>query len=244
MLGRIFSRHPHVAFWEEPRHVWMHAFMYRRYDILGGRDASSRVIRRINRTFEAYVDEHGVGRFAEKTPSNIVRLPFLKKAMPDCRVIHIIRDGRASTSSALQVLAKPARGRVVKSRVPQTAWWHYPAYIWRTIVRPRLPGGSIPYWGARMPGLRERARKLTKEEVCAWQWQEAITIARRDARDYPADQYGEWRYEDLVTDPVSVVKEMFDFAGLSWLDEVERWIREKIHTRAWKNGDSISRRLR
>lgn len=35
MLGRIFSQHPQIGYWVEPRHVWMHYFMYRRLDLSG-----------------------------------------------------------------------------------------------------------------------------------------------------------------------------------------------------------------
>ncbi|MGI9012636.1 MAG: sulfotransferase [Phycisphaerales bacterium] len=79
--------------------------------------------------FDAFLQEEGGNRFCEKTPSNMVRLPFIRAVMPDCRVIHIIRDGRASTFSTLEVLGRPAMVRMIKRRVVHTPWWHYPAYI-------------------------------------------------------------------------------------------------------------------
>ena len=65
--------------------------------------------------------------------------------------------------------------------------------------------------------------------MCAWQWQETVNLALRDARTFPPHQYREWRYEDLVVDPVRVVGEMLEFADLSVPDGLEDWLRENIH---------------
>lgn len=242
LLGRIFSQHPQVAYWSEPRHVWMRDFIYRKHDVLTAADATPRVAGAIERQFEQFLKDEGGIRFAEKTPSNMVRLPFIRRAFPDARVIHIIRDGRASTLSTLDVLERPARNGVVTKRARSTPLWHYPAYIpkaWRNVIRPRLPGGSIPYWGPRIPGLRRRARTLSKAELCAWQWQQTLNIALEDACGWPSDQYREWRYEALVTNPVEVVRQMFEFAELDLSNDIESWLVETIHTDSlekWKRG--------
>ena len=111
----------------------------------------------------------------------------------------------------------------------------------------RLTGKSIAYWGPRIPGLRERVKTLPQDEVCAWQWQETLNIARRDAEAYSAEQYREWRYEDLVTEPVRVVTEMFDFAEISMPTALRNWLGENIHARSlnkWRekfDDDAIAR---
>jgi hypothetical protein len=232
LLGNLFREHPDVAFWMEPRHVWMHHFMYRRLDVLAAADATPRVIRQIHRDFGRFLAQSGRSRFAEKTPSNMVRLPFVRAVFPDAKVIHIIRDGRAATASTVRVLSRPPKPEIVKRRLRETPLWHYPAYLrkaWRMLVAPRLPGGSIPIWGPRIPGLEEWRRTLPKEEVCAKQWQEVIRTARRDAASVPPEQYREWRYEDLVTDPVRTCRQMFDFADLSWPPGFEELLRERVH---------------
>jgi len=232
LLGNLFREHPDVAYWVEPRHVWMHHFIYRRLDVLSAAAATSRVIRQIHRDFSAFLRESGRSRFAEKTPSNMVRLPFIRAVFPDAKVIHIIRDGRAATASTLRVLSRPPRAEIVRRRLRETPLWHYPAYVrkaWRMLVAPRLPGGSIPVWGPRIAGLEEWRRTLTKEQVCARQWREVIRIAQRDAASWPADQYREWRYEDLVTDPVATCRQMFGFANLHWPEGFDALLRERVH---------------
>ena len=232
MLGRIFAQHPEVAYFSEPRHVWMHAFPYRRYDVLDDGDAGPRVSARVNASFADFLVRSGRSRFAEKTPSNMVRLPFIKAVMPDCRVIHIIRDGRACTYSTMEILKRPPSGRMVRQRATAVPLWHYPSYLfkaWRNVVRPRVTSRGVRYWGPRIPGLKQRVRNLPQDEMCAWQWQETMSRALRDARGLPEGQYHEWRYEDLVANPVRVVSEMFEFAGLTFPAEVAQWLQDNVH---------------
>ncbi len=240
MLGKIFSQHGEVAYLSEPRHIWMHAFPYRSFDVLDAPDARSRVAATINEEFAQFLAASGRSRFAEKTPSNMVRLPFIRAVMPDCRVIHIIRDGRACTYSTVEILKRPPSGRMVRRRAKAVPWWHYPAYIlkaWRNMIVPRITRRGVRYWGPRIPGLRQRVKQLPQDEMCAWQWQETVRRARHDAQTFPAEQYREWRYEDLVNDPVRVVAEMFSFAGLDVPDGINDWLGDNIRAASltkWK----------
>ena len=232
LLGRIFSHHPDVAYLSEPRHVWMHHYPYRRYDVMDESDARPRVSAHIHREFSRFLAESGKRRFVEKTPSNMVRLPFVKAVAPDAKIVHIIRDGRACTYSTLQVLTKPYTRSQVGRRMKDVPIWHYPSYLpkfWRNAVRPRLTGGPVPYWGPRIPGLRANARRMSLEELCAWQWQETMTIALRDAEALDADHYREWRYEDLIREPQRVVREMFAFTGLDPQGSVDDWLAGHIN---------------
>ena len=44
--------------------------------------------------FALYADQAGKSRYAEKTPTNVVHMPFLARTFPEARFIHLIRDGR------------------------------------------------------------------------------------------------------------------------------------------------------
>ncbi len=44
--------------------------------------------------FGMYAERHGKTRYAEKTPMNVIHIPFLARAFPEARFIHLIRDGR------------------------------------------------------------------------------------------------------------------------------------------------------
>jgi Sulfotransferase family len=52
---------------------------------------------------EAYGAARGARRFGEKTPSNIRHLDALASIFPNCKIIHVIRDPRATVASRTKV---------------------------------------------------------------------------------------------------------------------------------------------
>lgn len=50
---------------------------------------------------QEYSESKGKTRWADKTPRNALHLPFITSLFPDAQVIHIIRDARMVTASAL-----------------------------------------------------------------------------------------------------------------------------------------------
>jgi len=100
VLGRMLAEHPNVAFWDEPNHIWRHGHAYRRSAVLTAADATPRVASYIRGQFARRVQQMGRQRFAEKTPSNCFRIPFIREVFPDARFVHLLRDGRAVAVSA------------------------------------------------------------------------------------------------------------------------------------------------
>lgn len=71
----------------------------------------------IERFFGAYRDREGARVWCEKSPRNIVKLPYIWKLFPNARVVHIIRDGRDVSCS---LRTHPKRIRVNGEYVPNT----------------------------------------------------------------------------------------------------------------------------
>lgn len=84
-------------------------------------------------------------RWAEKTPSNALHLPFLDSLYPDAQIIHLIRDARLTIASAY------------------AKWGWRPAWnmtpVWRDSVR------EAKAFGARVPA--SRYREIRFEEMTA-----------------------------------------------------------------------------
>lgn len=61
--------------------------------------------------------EHGKTRWAEKTPENMVAVPFLARAFPQGRFIHLIRDGRDVALSTIRMDRRkiPLRSDLVRN---------------------------------------------------------------------------------------------------------------------------------
>ena len=221
LLGQILMRHPEVAYWGEPRPVWMYGHAYRRHHELGAEDLTPRIARTIDRRFARFLAASGRSRFAEKTPSNCLRIPFIHSLYPDCKIVNIIRDGREVAGGMLRmqrVGADPAR---VMARVFETPLWEWPAYVpmfFRTVWRTKVLGKTSTHWGVKPAGWQEWL-KLPPHLSAARQWMRLVETSIRHGRALPTENYLELRYERLIRDPARLVAEMIEFAELPARDE-------------------------
>ncbi len=216
LLGEIFSRHPDVAYWVEPRPIWMYGHAYRSHHELSATDLTPAIARHIDRRFARFLTRHGRSRFAEKTPSNCLRLPFIAAIYPDCRVINIIRDGREVVASTLRMQAGPPRLDRVLARVVETALWEWPAYVplfFQTAWRTKVLKQRSTFWGVKPAGWKQWTG-LPPHLLAAHQWKRVVEISIRDGRALPAENYLEVRFARLIAEPVDTVRQMAAFAGL------------------------------
>jgi hypothetical protein len=230
MLNRVLRAHPDVAVMIEPRTIWMTGHAYRGHDALAASDLTPRIARRIDRRFAAFLEESGRTRFAEKTPSNCLRVGFVHALYPDCRMVHIVRDGRAVVRSLLQVAARSTpRTRRLKLRLRETPVRDLAAQVplaFQQIVRTRLLGQPARFWGPRPPGWKELLA-LPPHLRAARQWRTCVEAALRDGRALPAENYLELRYEEFVRDPATWTRRILDFVELSPAPEALGWAQDR-----------------
>jgi hypothetical protein len=137
-------------------------------------------------------------RLLEKTPENCLRIPFLREIFPDAKFVYLTRDGRANTHSLIE------------------SWKHF-----------RLEAGYLVPEALHIQGYTGRTWKFTLipgwtelkdsplEVVCAHQWvacNQAV-LAQRPALE-AAKRMITVRYEDLVSEPMSVLPQICDFVGI------------------------------
>ena len=217
LLGEVFAQHPDVAYWEEPRPIWMYRHAYRSHHELSAEDLTAPIARYIDRRFARFLADSGRRRFAEKTPSNCLRIPFIAALYPDCRVINLIRDGREVVASTLRMQAGPPRLDRVLARVVETPLWEWPAYVplffqtaWRTGVLKQ----RSTYWGVKPAGWRQWT-SLPPHILAAEQWKRVVEVSIRDGRALPAENYLEVRFARLIAQPAETLREMAAFAELA-----------------------------
>ncbi len=229
LLGRALGHHPEVGYWEEPRHVWSWGHNYRPDDRLGAADATPRIQAQVRKSFGRFLVASGRARLAEKTPSNCLRLEFIREIFPDARFVHIFRDGRAVVSSTEVVTAtrKPKREWYLR-RLLGTPVWEWPALVpraWRTLGR-RLFGGEMAFWGPQPPGWRQWLRRDPRLVVLAKQWRYTIEPVPEARRTIPAEQWLDLAYEDLVRDPAGHGRQIESFGRLphsaAFVEHLER----------------------
>lgn len=215
-MGTVFERHPRLAYWPEPRHVWTWGNSYRPDDELEARHATPGIARHIRAQFERFVRERGKERLVEKTPSNCLRLPFIRAIYPHARIVVVTRDGRSVLRSTEEQLDKGVpTGRIIQ-RARETPLWEWPAYAGRTVmtVGRKLAKKPLNYWGPRPRGWREWVRRDVPDVVLARQWAATILKAVRDARAMDPALTMIYRYEDLMADPRRTMTRIVDFCEL------------------------------
>ena len=230
-LGEVLERHPDVAYWVEPRHVWTFGNAFKPDDVLVGSDARERVAKKIRGVFGKFTERHGVARFAEKTPSNCLRLPFIDAVFPDCRFVHIHRDGRGVVRSTREkVSTQGPEMKWVFRRLAGTPVYEWPALASRFMLTfgSRLRGKPMAYWGPRPPGWRTWLERGDAHHVLlAKQWSGTIRPVLEFRESMPAERWMDIGYAEFTRDPVRTTERVLEWAGLSKDSGVLGYVEEK-----------------
>ena len=163
-------------------------------------DVTPEAAARIRRSFLLVT---GTGkRLIDKTPRNVLRVPFMDAVFPDARYIYLKRDGRDNVNSLINA-------------------WRSPRYRTYRLPEPHSIPGVDPNWWkfVLVPGWRDLLGGPI-ELVCAEQWvasNEHVIGAR--AQIDPA-RWTEIHYEDLVDRPVEEIGRLLDFCELPYEDAV------------------------
>ncbi len=194
LLFDLLRRHPDLSALADEGHVFWSAYNHpRRHgwrsDELGAEDAT-RVERRY---LDTYLSGLGPGRPLDKTPKNVLRIPYLRSHYPSSQVVLVVRDGRATVASLLEGW-RQRRG--ASYFLPERLRLRdYDSRIWRYILPP----------GWRSLQGTELAQVATRQYTAATD----AALANRDRVDVVV------RYEDLVANPVGTVDGLLRELGLS-----------------------------
>lgn len=216
LVGKILQQHPDVAYWVEPRPIWMHGNAYRSHDELSRNDLSPWIAEYIDQRFSEFIRKSKKSRFAEKTPSNCLRIPFIHAIYPDCRIIHIIRDGRTVIRSILSSYKISSNRKFLLQRILETPFIDWPAYIpliYRTVWHTKVLRRPARYWGPRPINWQDWL-DLPIHAMTAKQWVAIVRKAIYDGRALPKENYLELRYETLIENPSQAVEQLLKFTNL------------------------------
>lgn len=102
ILGETIAAHSRVTYLYEVSSIWKRAFPDRPDDRLGPEDAGDReAVDRVYSEFAARMNDPERDVLVEKNPKHTLRVAFLCRAFPGCRIVHIIRDGRDTVASLM-----------------------------------------------------------------------------------------------------------------------------------------------
>ena len=145
----------------------------------------------------------------DKTPmSSSHVLEEINAAIPDAKVIHIIRDGRDQAVSWMHQLWKGAPDQGGDRHITPEEMAKRDDFYRTRRVPLEVDGGGI-FTEER---LREAARR----------WSERVSKAIEDGPSLLGDRYTEVRYEDLLERPEEEARRLFEFLGAGGDEEVLR----------------------
>lgn len=234
LLQRVIATHPDVVTLYEPVGLWLYADPGRSHDEFDETDATDRVKRYIRKEFLRLQEENGGRIVAEKTPHNILRIPYVRSIFPDAHFLYIVRNPLSFVSSVELKWQKPAGNKRLLKRLkttPVTQLHHYLGRFlnqqWNNRV---LKKKYLSVWGPRYKGIQDDLKSNELMTVIARQWARSSAKAERDLACFDEGQVLRLRYEDFVADPVAELEQICAHCGLQMSDEMAETVRAMVKT--------------
>jgi hypothetical protein len=228
----LIGLHADIATWYEPRTLWRYADPARRHDEYDERDATEKVRRYIRARFMRYQSRHDGRQVMENTPSNVLRVPFVHEIFPEAIYMFMTRNPFSCISS-IEVKwhrTKTWRGLLrTLSDTPATQLHHYAGeFLKHMVVRKVLPDRCRTIYGPRYRGIDQDLKRQGLLTVIARQWALCNRRAREDLARLGNGRVLQFRYEDLIQDPDSIVRLIYDHCGLTCDDRIVRSAKEMV----------------
>lgn len=203
-------------------YVWRYRVGWERDDVLDPSELTDARRAFIRESLSRIARQRSGQRIVEKTVANTLRVPFVNAVYPDAVFVHLIRDGRDVTESAMrQWSAAPGWSGIARKarEIPLRNLDYVAWYAFNTLAGlfSGRKGGRV--WGPRYPGIQQDVESLSLVEVCARQWNASVTSSLRDLAGIPAVRVREIRYEDLVGGP-EALDSLIEWLGLPDKDQI------------------------
>lgn len=234
LLQRVIASNPDVVSLYEPVGLWLYADPSRSHDEFTADDATDRVKGYIRAQFLKYQRENGNRTIIEKTPHNILRIPYVREIFPDAHFLYIVRNPLSFISSVELKWQRAASKRTLMKRLRTTPITQMHLYVTRLIEqqwRKRvLRRKYLSVWGPRYDGIHEDVRNEDMLTVIARQWARAASKADHDLAQFDDGQVLRMRYEDFVADPLEHLKRICSHCDLQMTDEMVDFVRSTVKT--------------
>jgi hypothetical protein len=234
LLHKLISIHPDVVSLYEPVSLWLYADPGRSHDEFDERDVTENVKLYIRNEFLKYQQQHENRIVVEKTPHNILRIPYVRAVFPEARFLYIIREPLSFVSSVELKWQQPATRKRIAKRLkstPVTQLHHYLKHFlnqqWNNRILRRK---YLSIWGPRYKGIQEDLKTEDLMVVIARQWSRASRKAERDLALFDDGQVLRLRYEDFVQDPVSDMARICAHCGLQMTNNMAKTAKETVKT--------------
>ncbi|ODS23377.1 hypothetical protein AB835_09150 [Candidatus Endobugula sertula] len=234
MIREALTQHKDIGgFHYEMNYLWRYGNTSLKHDLLQpDLHLTPKITRYIRKIFAEESVKQGKSRVLDKTVANVMRLNYIQEVLPEAKFLHVIRDGRAVTASAIKQWSAPQSGNYYASKAKTIPLSSLPRvatrYAYNKLISYFRQRNYRQSWGPRWVGIDKAVRDLPLIQVCARQWKESVSTALAQKDMLQPNAYLEVRYEQLVQDPNNQFKRIQDFFELGEDNVFEEWISTQI----------------
>jgi hypothetical protein len=217
IVQKVMAVHPEIVGWYEPSELWLYGDPGRPHDEFDERDATERVKRYIRKQFLKYQQQHGDCVIFEKTPKNILKIPYVRTIFPEATYLYMVRNPFSFISSVEFKWQRTVTGKGILRRLKSTPLsqlhHHLGNYMLQQYYKRILRRKYLSIWGPRYRGIQEDLRTHDQLTIIARQWARGSIKAERDLAKFEPGRVLRLRYEDFVADPIAELKRICAHCG-------------------------------
>ncbi len=232
IVQKVMATHPEIVQWYEPRTLWLYADPGRSHDEFDESDATDSVKQYIRKQFLNFQKRHGNQVVFEKTPANILKIPYVRAIFPEATYLFIVRNPFSFISSVELKWQRTLTTTGIRRRLqstPVTQLHYYAGRLIRQYVDKRVLGRKYQVlWGPRYKGMEQDLKTHDLLTVIARQWSVCSRKAERDLTLFEPGRVLRLRYENFVTDPISDLERICAHCGLALTDSMVRAANEWV----------------
>jgi hypothetical protein len=232
IVQKVVSTHPDIVEWYEPRTLWLYADPGRHDDEFDENDATDKVKRYIRDQFLRFQKQHGNCVVMEKTPANILKIPYVRAIFPEATYLFMVRNPFSFISSVEMKWQRTLTSKGIHRRLqstPVTQLHYYAGRFIRQYFDKRVLRRKYQIlWGPRYKGMEQDLKMHDLLTVIARQWAVCSRKAEKDLALFDDGQVLRLRYEDFVTDPISDLERICAHCGLQMTNDMVRAAKEWV----------------
>ncbi|NLX97035.1 MAG: sulfotransferase [Rhodopirellula sp.] len=234
IVQKVMGVHPNVEPWYEPRTLWLYPDPGRRHDEFDESDATDKAKRYIRKRFLRFQQQHGNRIVLEKTPANILKIPYVRAIFPEAIYLFVVRNPFSFISSVeLKWQGNlPLSTQGIARRLKSTPITQLHRYVGRFLgdkfAKYVLRRKYLSLWGPRYRGMEQDLKEHDLLTVVARQWSVCSKKAERDLARFAPGEVLRLRYEDFVEDPISDLERIAAHCGLEMTADMAKAAKEWV----------------
>jgi hypothetical protein len=232
IVQNVMATHPDIVGWYEPRTLWLYADPGRRHDEFNESDATDKVKRYIRNQFLKYQKENGNCVVLEKTPANILKIPYVRAIFPEATYLFMVRNPFSFISSVENKWQRMLTNKGIHRRLkwtPITQLHYYAGRLIRQQFDKRVLRRKYQsIWGPRYKGIDQDLKTHDLLTVIARQWSICSRKAEKDLALFEPGRVLRLKYEDFVEDPIADLERICTHCRLAMTNDMVRAANEWV----------------